>query len=115
MVVTPSAREENVYMVKLAEQVERYKEMVEFMEKVSATVESEELTTVKKAKADSNKKAASVVYAKKLDKAAEPVALDRFLTEVKQLIQKSQLEKKISQAELAKQINEVFVGFLFAG
>ncbi|KAM7514557.1 hypothetical protein LguiA_004140 [Lonicera macranthoides] len=40
-----SAREENVYMAKLAEQAERYEEMVEFMEKVSASLaESEELT-----------------------------------------------------------------------
>ncbi|PON70035.1 14-3-3 protein [Trema orientale] len=39
-----SAREENVYMAKLAEQAERYEEMVEFMEKVSAAVENEELT-----------------------------------------------------------------------
>nr|GLL39638.1 14-3-3-like protein C [Ipomoea trifida] len=39
------AREEYVYMAKLAEQAERYDEMVEFMEKVSAAFgESEELT-----------------------------------------------------------------------
>ena len=44
MAVTPSAREENVYMAKLAEQAERYEEMVEFMEKVTAAVESEELS-----------------------------------------------------------------------
>ena len=44
MAMTPSAREENVYMAKLAEQAQQYKEMVEFMEKVSAAVESEELT-----------------------------------------------------------------------
>ncbi|KAK9072996.1 hypothetical protein SSX86_007318 [Deinandra increscens subsp. villosa] len=36
-----SAREQNVYMAKLAEQAERYDEMVEFVEKVS---ETEELT-----------------------------------------------------------------------
>ncbi|KAL0844031.1 hypothetical protein Bca101_017277 [Brassica carinata] len=36
-----SAREEFVYMAKLAEQVERYEEMVEFMEKVSAAVDGE--------------------------------------------------------------------------
>ena len=41
---SPSAREEYVYMAKLAEQAERYEEMVEFMEKVSAAVEGEELT-----------------------------------------------------------------------
>jgi len=44
MAVTPSAREENVYMAKLAEQAERYEEMVEFMEKVTAAVENEELS-----------------------------------------------------------------------
>jgi 14-3-3 protein epsilon len=38
------SREENVYMAKLAEQAERYVEMVEFMEKVAKTVDSEELT-----------------------------------------------------------------------
>ena len=42
--MTPSAREENVYMGKLAEQAQQYEEMVEFMEKVSAAVESKELT-----------------------------------------------------------------------
>lgn len=45
MAAAGSAREENVYMAKLAEQAERYEEMVEFMEKVSASLgESEELT-----------------------------------------------------------------------
>lgn len=44
MAVAPSPREENVYMAKLAEQAERYEEMVEFMEKVSASVDNEELT-----------------------------------------------------------------------
>ncbi|KAL3501677.1 hypothetical protein ACH5RR_036126 [Cinchona calisaya] len=39
-----SSREENVYMAKLAEQAERYEEMVEFMEKVAKTVDMEELT-----------------------------------------------------------------------
>ena len=41
---TDSTREENVYMAKLAEQAERYEEMVEFMEKVAKTVDVEELT-----------------------------------------------------------------------
>ncbi|XP_057488397.1 14-3-3 protein 6-like [Actinidia eriantha] len=42
---TSTSREENVYMAKLAEQAERYEEMVEFMEKVSATAsDGEELT-----------------------------------------------------------------------
>ncbi|KAG0465733.1 hypothetical protein HPP92_019897 [Vanilla planifolia] len=39
-----SSREENVYIAKLAEQAERYEEMVEFMEKVAKTVDVEELT-----------------------------------------------------------------------
>ena len=39
-----SAREENVYMAKLAEQAERYEEMVEFMEKVAKMADTEELT-----------------------------------------------------------------------
>ncbi|KAJ0839383.1 putative 14-3-3 protein [Helianthus annuus] len=38
---TEASCEDNVYMAKLAEQAERYKEMVEFMEKI---VDSEELT-----------------------------------------------------------------------
>eukprot|EP00249_Psilotum_nudum_P003387 c16781_g1_i1 orf=391-1104(+) len=39
-----SSREENVYMAKLAEQAERYEEMVEFMKKVARLVDYEELT-----------------------------------------------------------------------
>ncbi|KAH6800578.1 general regulatory factor 7 [Perilla frutescens var. hirtella] len=39
-----SSREENVYMAKLAEQAERYEEMVEFMEKVAKAVDNDELT-----------------------------------------------------------------------
>ncbi|KAJ6848874.1 14-3-3-like protein [Iris pallida] len=39
-----SSREETVYMAKLAEQAERYEEMVEFMEKLAKTVDVEELT-----------------------------------------------------------------------
>ncbi|XP_059624233.1 14-3-3-like protein [Cornus florida] len=43
---SPSPREENVYLAKLAEQAERYDEMVEFMEKVVAAVDGvgDELT-----------------------------------------------------------------------
>lgn len=39
-------RDENVYMAKLAEQAERYEEMVEYMEKVSASLEEKEELTV---------------------------------------------------------------------
>ncbi|KAL8517467.1 hypothetical protein ACS0TY_015640 [Phlomoides rotata] len=38
------SREENVYMAKLAEQAERYEEMVEFTEKVAKTTDNDELT-----------------------------------------------------------------------
>lgn len=37
-------REENVYLAKLAEQAERYEEMVTFMEKVTTSIDAEELT-----------------------------------------------------------------------
>ncbi|KAG6526280.1 14-3-3-like protein GF14-C isoform X1 [Zingiber officinale] len=39
-----SSREDNVYLAKLAEQAERYEEMVEYMEKVVKTINTEELT-----------------------------------------------------------------------
>ncbi|XP_074581003.1 14-3-3-like protein GF14-C [Curcuma longa] len=39
-----SSRENNVYLAKLAEQAERYEEMVEFMEKVVRTINGEELS-----------------------------------------------------------------------
>lgn len=44
MAARDELREENVYMAKLAEQAERYDEMVEAMEKVAKTVDVEELT-----------------------------------------------------------------------
>ncbi|KAG6468751.1 hypothetical protein ZIOFF_073444 [Zingiber officinale] len=44
MSAVESSREENVYLAKLAEQTERYEEMVEFMEKVVKTLIGEELT-----------------------------------------------------------------------
>ena len=43
---TPSPREENVYMAKLAEQAERYEEMVQYMEKVVDSVTSSEELSV---------------------------------------------------------------------
>ncbi|KAI9100729.1 hypothetical protein K1719_024091 [Acacia pycnantha] len=39
MSVTKPSREENIYMAKVAEQAERYNEMVEYMEKVAKTAE----------------------------------------------------------------------------
>ncbi|KAL9261498.1 14-3-3-like protein, partial [Drosera capensis] len=44
MSTTESSRENNVYLAKLAEQAERYEEMVEFMEKVVKAVDVDELT-----------------------------------------------------------------------
>ena len=43
-----SSREENVYMAKLAEHEECYEEIVDYMEKVSKTVDVEELTIEEK-------------------------------------------------------------------
>ena len=48
MAVIPSVHEKNVYMAKLAKLAQWDEEMVEFMEKVSVVVESEELTMVYK-------------------------------------------------------------------
>ncbi|KAK8940186.1 Multiprotein-bridging factor 1c [Platanthera guangdongensis] len=67
--------------------------------------------TVKKFDAGSNRKGSSaasqpVVDARKLDEQTEPAALDRVPTDVRLAIQKARLGKKMSQAELAKQINE---------
>lgn len=64
--------------------------------------------TVKKFDAGANKKPqATAVNVRKLDEAAEPAALDRVGLDVRQAIQKARIEKKMSQAELAKQINEL--------
>ncbi|CAK9147249.1 unnamed protein product [Ilex paraguariensis] len=66
-----------------------------------------QVQTVKKFDAGSNKRTPSTaVNARKLDEAGEPAALDRVSAEVRQAIQKARIEKKLSQAELAKQINE---------
>jgi len=46
------------------------------------------------------------VNVRKLDEGTEPAALERVAGEVRHAIQKARLEKKMSQAELAKQINE---------
>ncbi|XP_020582421.1 multiprotein-bridging factor 1c [Phalaenopsis equestris] len=67
--------------------------------------------TVKKFDAGSNKKGASAasqpaINARKLDELTEPSALDRVPADIRLAIQKARLEKKMSQAELAKQINE---------
>ncbi|KAF5748603.1 multiprotein-bridging factor 1c [Tripterygium wilfordii] len=63
--------------------------------------------TIKKFDAGSNKKAAApVVNARKLEEETEPAAFERVRMEVRHAIQKARLEKKMSQAELGKQINE---------
>ncbi|WCJ42435.1 multiprotein bridging factor 1C [Euphorbia peplus] len=64
--------------------------------------------TIKKSDGGSNKKAAAapVVNARKLDELTEPAAFGKVSTEVRHAIQKARLEKKMSQSELAKLINE---------
>ncbi|TKY44656.1 Multiprotein-bridging factor 1c [Spatholobus suberectus] len=65
-----------------------------------------EVLTVKKFDGGSNRKPGPAVSARKLEEGTEPAALERVAGEVRQAIQKARLEKKMSQAELAKQINE---------
>ncbi|KAM7509493.1 hypothetical protein LguiA_019946 [Lonicera macranthoides] len=66
-----------------------------------------QVQTVKKSDAGVNRKGpATALNARKLDEAAEPAALERVGTDVRQAIQKARMEKKMSQADLAKQINE---------
>ncbi|KAI3830088.1 hypothetical protein L1987_04221 [Smallanthus sonchifolius] len=66
-----------------------------------------QVQTVKKFDGGTNIKApATAVYARKLDQAEQPAALDRVAPEMRQLIQKAMIYKKLSQADLAKQINE---------
>ncbi|KAF2304881.1 hypothetical protein GH714_039253 [Hevea brasiliensis] len=61
---------------------------------------------IRKFDAGSNKKSAPVVSARKLDEGTEPATLEKLSVEVRQAIQKARLEKKMSQSELAKLINE---------
>ncbi|XP_028551787.1 multiprotein-bridging factor 1c [Dendrobium catenatum] len=68
-----------------------------------------EIETVKKFDAGSNKKGSSAasqpaMNARKLDEQTEPAALDRVSADLRLAIQKARLDKKMSQAELAKQI-----------
>ncbi|KAE9586041.1 hypothetical protein Lal_00009903 [Lupinus albus] len=66
-----------------------------------------EVQTVKKFDAGSNKKTGGpVIYGRKLDEAGEPAAFEKVAVEVRHAIQKARLEKKMSQSELAKLINE---------
>ncbi|GLJ17774.1 hypothetical protein SUGI_0310330 [Cryptomeria japonica] len=63
--------------------------------------------TLKKFDGGQNKKTQQpVVNARKLEEETEPAALQKISPEVRQAIQKARLEQKMSQAELAKRINE---------
>ncbi|KAH9330896.1 hypothetical protein KI387_003004, partial [Taxus chinensis] len=66
-----------------------------------------QVETVKKVDGGQNKKTQQpVVNARKLDEETEPAALNKVSTDVRQAIQKARLEQKLSQADLAKRINE---------
>ncbi|XP_031488416.1 multiprotein-bridging factor 1c [Nymphaea colorata] len=69
-----------------------------------------QVQAVKKFDGGSNKKGSAsaqpVVNARKLDEAEEPAAFERVPADLRLAIQKARVEKKMSQAELAKQINE---------
>ncbi|KAL9224031.1 hypothetical protein vseg_000106 [Gypsophila vaccaria] len=63
--------------------------------------------TVKKAVGGTNKKPpATAVSARKLEEETEPGTFTRVGPEVRTRIQKARIDKKMSQAELAKMINE---------
>ncbi|KAL4195461.1 hypothetical protein AMTRI_Chr05g73460 [Amborella trichopoda] len=67
-----------------------------------------QVQSVKKFDAGSNKKGTNAlpVNTRKLDEETEPAALERVKVEVRAQIQKARMDKKMSQAELAKLINE---------
>ncbi|GJX31292.1 multiprotein-bridging factor 1c [Tanacetum coccineum] len=66
-----------------------------------------QVETIKKHDGGTNKKGpGTAIYARKLDEAEEPAVIERVGAEVRQMIQKARIEKKMSQAELAKRINE---------
>ncbi|KAL2636027.1 hypothetical protein R1flu_007506 [Riccia fluitans] len=61
----------------------------------------------KKREGGTNKKGpATAIDARKLDQETEPVTFEKVASEVRHAIQKARLEKKWTQAELAKNINE---------
>lgn len=62
--------------------------------------------TVKKSDAGTNKSAAAARPARKVEDATEPAAVERIGSEVRLLIQKARVGMKMSQADLAKRINE---------
>lgn len=65
------------------------------------------METIRKSVAGTNKKAVGpVINPRKLEEAEEPAALGKVALEVRTMIQKARLEKKLSQAELGKLINE---------
>nr|GEX19455.1 multiprotein-bridging factor 1c [Tanacetum cinerariifolium] len=66
-----------------------------------------QVKTIKKHNGGTNKKGIGIaVYARKLDEAEKPAMIERVGAEVRQMIQKAKIEKKTSEAELAKMINE---------
>ncbi|KAG6550642.1 hypothetical protein Mapa_007739 [Marchantia paleacea] len=65
------------------------------------------VSVIKKFEGGTNKKTpATAINARKLEEETEPVTFERVATEVKHAIQKARLEKKWTQVELAKLINE---------
>eukprot|EP00246_Nothoceros_aenigmaticus_P003674 TRINITY_DN14852_c0_g1_i1.p1 TRINITY_DN14852_c0_g1~~TRINITY_DN14852_c0_g1_i1.p1 ORF type:complete len:146 (-),score=44.10 TRINITY_DN14852_c0_g1_i1:330-767(-) len=66
-----------------------------------------DVLTIKKFDGGTNKKEASTsVNARKLDQETEPAALEKVSTDVRHAIQKARIDKKLTQAQLAQQINE---------
>ncbi|CAN6442201.1 unnamed protein product [Victoria cruziana] len=69
-----------------------------------------QVQAIRKFDGGSNRKGSTsaqpVMNARKLDEAEEPAAFEKVSADVRSAIQKARVEKKMSQAELAKQINE---------
>jgi putative transcription factor len=66
-----------------------------------------EIQVTKKIDGGKNQKTpATAINARKLDQETEPLTFEKVAPEVKQAIQKARLEKKLTQVELAKSINE---------
>eukprot|EP01018_Ginkgo_biloba_P024046 Gb_25036 [translate_table: standard] len=65
-----------------------------------------QVQSVKKFDGGQNKKVAPSLNARKLEEETEPASLQKVSTEVRHAIQKARLDQKLSQAELAKRINE---------
>ncbi|KAJ7285518.1 hypothetical protein O6H91_21G065700 [Diphasiastrum complanatum] len=62
--------------------------------------------TIKKFDGGQNKKPATSLNTRKVDEETEPLAHEKAAAEVRHILQKARLDKKLTQAQLAQLINE---------